>query len=55
MIIEPPKTIEEFEEVRKSILDLMGNPYCDHLMFMSLTEKLKKVDAKIDELKAQKQ
>jgi len=55
MIIEPPKTIEEFEEVRKSILDLMGNPYCDHLMFMSLTERLKNVDTKIDELKAQKQ
>lgn len=53
MIVEPPKTVEEFEKVRKSILDLMGNPYCDHLMFISLTEKLKKVDAKIDELKAQ--
>ena len=55
MIVEQPKTIEDFEEVRKSILDLMGNPYCDHLMFMSLTERLKKVNDKIDELKAQKQ
>jgi len=53
MIIESPKTVEEFEDVRKSILDLMGNLYCDLLMFMSLTERLKKVDAKIDELKAQ--
>ena len=51
MIVEPPKTVEEFEEVRKSILDLMGNPYCDHLMFMSLTERLKKVDAQIEQLK----
>jgi hypothetical protein len=53
MIVEPPKTVGEFEEVRKSILDLMGNPYCDHIMFISLTERLEKVDAKIDELKAQ--
>jgi hypothetical protein len=51
MKIEPPKTLEEWEEVRKSILSLMGNPICDHLMFMSLIERLKKVDAKIDELK----
>jgi hypothetical protein len=52
MILEPPKTVEEFEEVRKSIIDLMGNPYCDIHMFNSLTKKLAKVNAKIDELKS---
>jgi hypothetical protein len=49
-IIEPPKTLEDFQKVRESTLELMGNPYCDHLMFMSLTEKLDKVDKKIKEL-----
>ena len=25
MIIEPPKTVEDFKEVEKSILEIMGN------------------------------
>ena len=54
MIIEPPKTIEDFEKVLASILELQANPYCDHLMFMSLVEKMKKVEAKIAELKAER-
>jgi hypothetical protein len=49
-IIEPPKTLEDFNKVRLSTLELMGNPYCDHLMFMSLQEKLDKVNEKIKEL-----
>ena len=51
MVIEAPKTLEDFEKVEKSILELMSNPYCDHLMFMSLTEKLEKCRVKIEELK----
>lgn len=51
MIIEPPKTLQDFEEVRKSILELMANPYCDHLMFDSLIRKRDKVDAKIEQIK----
>lgn len=51
MIIEPPKTLADFEEVRKTILELMANPYCDQLMFLSLSEKLDKANAKIQELK----
>ena len=50
MIIEPPKTLEEFQEIRETILDLMGNPYCDHLMFLSLSDKSEKIDQKIEEL-----
>ena len=48
--IEPPKTKEELLKVRESILDLMGNPFCDHLMFMDLLDKREAVDKKIEEL-----
>lgn len=51
MIIEPPKTIEDFEKVRESILEMMGNPYCDHLMFDSLSRKLDATDKEIENLK----
>jgi len=54
MIIEPPKTIEDFKEVRVSILELMGNPWCDHLMFMDLLDKKDAVDKKIEELQSTK-
>lgn len=50
MIIEPPKTLEELEKVRESIINLMGNPYCDQFMFLSLSEKLDKIDLIIREL-----
>jgi len=52
MIIEPPKTLEDFQQVRQTILELMANPYCDQFMFLLLSEKLDKVDSKIVELKA---
>jgi hypothetical protein len=50
MIIEPPKTLEDFQRVRESILELMANPYADYGMLCTLGEKLIKVDEKIDEL-----
>jgi hypothetical protein len=53
MIIEPPKTIQDFEKVLTSILEMQGNPYCDHLMFMSLVHKKEKVEAKIEELRSE--
>ena len=53
MIIQPPKTIEDFREVRNSILEMMANPYCDHLMFDSLIRKRDKILKKIEELKAE--
>jgi hypothetical protein len=50
MIVEPPKTLEDFQKVRETILELMANPYCDQFMFLSLSEKLDKADIKIKEL-----
>ena len=47
MKVEPPKTIAEFEKVLETIHELMGNPYCDHLMFMDLVEREKEAEAKI--------
>lgn len=52
MIVEPPKTLDDFLKVRETVLDLMANPYCDHIMFLSLTGKLDKVNLKIEELKS---
>lgn len=51
MIIEPPQSIEEFEEVLASIIELQANPYCNHEMFMSLCNKREQVETKIFELK----
>ena len=53
MRIEPPKTVEDFKKILHSIVEMQGNPYCDHLMFMSLEDKKKKVEAKIEHLKAE--
>jgi len=50
MIVEMPKTLEDFKKVRETILELMDNPYCDQFMFLSLSDKLDKTDAKIKEL-----
>ncbi len=50
MIVQPPETLKDFKEIRKSILELMSNPYCNHSMFLSLSEKLDKIDIKIKEL-----
>lgn len=53
MIIEPPKTIEEFEAIRKTILELLSNRYSSESMLRTLNIRLNKTDAKISELKAQ--
>ncbi len=50
MVLEMPKTLNDFKKVRETIVQLMGNPYCDQFMFLSLQEKLNKTDAKIAEL-----
>ena len=50
MIIEPPKTLKEFQKVRKTIIELMNNPYCDKGMLLGLEVRLKKLDLKIKEL-----
>ena len=53
MKIEPPKTVEDCEKILRSTLELMANPYCDHLMFDSLIRKRDATQKKIDELKAE--
>ena len=50
-LIKPPVTLEEHESVRDSIINLMGNPYCDISMFLSLKGKFEAVDRKIEALK----
>ena len=49
MKLELPTSLEDFKKVRETILELIGNPYCDQFMFLSLQEKLDKTDAKISE------
>lgn len=39
MIVSPPKTIEDFEKVLASILELQKNPHCDHEMYLGLIKK----------------
>jgi hypothetical protein len=37
--VQPPKTIDDFEKVLASILQLQANPYCDRKMFLDLVSK----------------
>jgi hypothetical protein len=51
MIIDMTINLENIEKSRQAILDLMASPYCDQFMFLSLSEKLDRANAKIEELK----
>ena len=48
--MKAPKTIEDYKKVLKTIIELMGNPFCDHLMFDSLLRKKESAQNKIEEL-----
>ena len=50
-IIEPPNTLEDFEKVLESIIELQNNPWLDGNMSDSLLEKEYQVRKKIKELK----
>ena len=50
-IIEPPNTLEDFEKVLESIIELQNNPWLDGTMSDSLLEKEYQVRKKIKELK----
>jgi len=50
-IIEPPKTLEDFEKVLESIIELQNNPWLDDTMSDGLLEKEYQVRKKIKELK----
>lgn len=49
-IIKPPKTVEDFEKVLESIIELQNNPWLDGTMSDSLLEKEHQVRKKIKEL-----
>ena len=51
MILQPPKTIQDFENIGKSILELIDNPYTGKQMYISLKCRLKKCKEKIEQLK----
>lgn len=50
-IIQPPKTIEEWEQVLLNIMELENNSWLLPSMLKTLAEKREKVEAKIEELK----
>ncbi len=50
-IIKSPKTLEDFEKVLETILELESNPWFDGTMSDSLLEKEYQVRKKIKELK----
>ena len=54
-IIEPPKTLEDFEKVLESIIELQNNPWFDGAMLDSLLEKEYQVRKKIKELNQKKE
>ena len=49
--IKPPETLKDFQEIRKTLLGLINNPYADQSMILSCTDKLRRVDEKIELLK----
>lgn len=53
-IIEPLKTLKDFEKVLESILELQKNPWFEATMSDSLLEKEYQVRKKIKELKKEK-
>ena len=53
-VIEPPKTLEDFEKVLESIIELQNNPWVVGTMSDSLLEKEYQVRKKIKELKTKK-
>jgi hypothetical protein len=50
MIIDMTINLESLAIAKQEVITLMGNPYCDHLMFMNLRHKLDGIEANIKEL-----
>lgn len=48
--IEGPKTLEDYLEVKKTLITVMGSPFADQFVFMDAKEKLEKVEEKIKEI-----
>ena len=53
-IIQPPKTLEDFEKLLETILELQYNPWFHGTMSDSLIAKEYRVRKKIKELKKEK-
>jgi hypothetical protein len=51
MIIEPPKTIEDFNKIKSTILELLQNPYADNRTIENLKLMLKNTEEIIKKLK----
>lgn len=47
IVVQPPTTLEDFQKVRGTILELMGNPWCDHGMLVSLMKRKKDTEEQI--------
>lgn len=50
MVVEPPKTIEDFLKIRETIIELMGNKFADKGMIGKLQEKLLKTEDEIERI-----
>ncbi len=45
--IQPPKTLKDFQQIRKTICEMLQNPWCDTSMLESLQKRLDEVEDKI--------
>lgn len=54
MIIKPPETIEEFENVEKSLIGLLANPWADEIK-SNVEDKLHNVRMKMNEIEPERQ
>lgn len=50
MILQRPKTLEDFLEVKETIVGLINNPYADKGMIEKLKVRLENIKVKIKEL-----
>ena len=54
MLVKPDESLEGLKEREKTLLTIMGSPFCDHLAFIDCSEKLEAVRARIVELENDK-
>lgn len=48
-----PTTLQDFQRIRTTLVELISNPWCDIGLRSRLTEKLTKTDQQINRLKNQ--
>ncbi len=47
MLLQPPKTKEDFEQIKSTIEELIENPYADEGMIANLKVRLSKVNKEL--------